>query len=485
VRPLRRLPPDTDIRAFLLSLSPARRALALRLLGAEHLDAIHHDWPFWRHSGQVAPEGDWRTWVIMAGRGFGKTRAGAEWVRAAVKAGPPLNIALVAATLDDARKVMIDGRSGLLTIAGAWIDDWFPSRGILTFANGSEARLFSGASPEMLRGPEHHIAWCDELSKWEKPRDTWDMLQFSMRLGEQPQVLVTTTPKPGPVLRRILDAKGTILTRGSTRQNPHLPDAYVETVEDLYGGTRLGRQEIEGELLSDTPGALWTPELLERCRISPAQAPLGEGDRDARRRGGGVARLEPGDTPPPLFEWSPSPSSAWGGDTRIAIGVDPPVGSGTCGIVACARDADGVGHVLADHSVTATSPEGWARAVASAARLHAIPGARPPVIVAEDNQGGRMVGHTLHGVDRALHVKPVTARLSKAERAVPVAQRFEAGKVRLHGRLPELEAELCGIIAGGAYEGPGTSPDRADAMVWALTELMLGGERPEPRVRGL
>jgi phage terminase large subunit-like protein len=164
----------------------------------------------------------------------------------------------------------------LLTIAGAWIDDWFPSRGILTFANGSEARLFSGASPEMLRGPEHHIAWCDELSKWEKPRDTWDMLQFSMRLGEQPQVLVTTTPKPGPVLRRILDAKGTILTRGSTRQNPHLPDAYVETVEDLYGGTRLGRQEIEGELLSDTPGALWTPELLERCRISPAQAPLGE-----------------------------------------------------------------------------------------------------------------------------------------------------------------------------------------------------------------
>ena len=423
-------------------LNDAEIEQLIAVLGADDALGADEDWRSWAHNGQCAPPGDWRTWVIMAGRGFGKTRAGAEWVRDLVKDGPALNIALVAATLAEARKIMVEGRSGLLNVADYWIDDWLPSRGLLRFDNGSEAQIFSGASPEILRGPEHHFAWCDELAKWEKPGDTWDMLQLGMRLGAQPQVLVTTTPRPGPVLTRIMDAKACVVTRGSTRSNPHLPPAFVEAVEEMYAGTRLGRQELDGELLPDVAGALWSVELLERCRFLLGTVP--------------------------------------NKNNRIVIGVDPPSGDGTCGIIVCALDADGIGHVLADHSVTARSPEGWAKAVAAAAELH-----NAQMVVAETNQGGAMVEACLRTADSKLRVRSVTARLSKSERAVPVASCFEAGKVWLHGRFPELEAQLCGLIAGGGYEGPGRSPDRADAMVWALSELMLGKGGVEPRIRAL
>ncbi len=476
MKPQPLLSPDTDIRAYLLSLHPAKRRRAIAMLGEEHLDALDRSWPFWRHRGQGAPVGDWRTWIIKAGRGFGKTRAGAEWIRDHLKAGPPLKIALVGATLHDAREVMVEGDSGLLAVCDHLIDDWLPSRGLLKFDNGSEARLFSGASPQILRGPQHHYAWCDELAKWEKPQETWDMLQFGMRLGARPQVLVTTTPAPGPVLAGIMAAKGSVVTGGSTNANPHLPKAYVEAVEEMYGGTRLGRQEIDGELLPDVAGALWSVELLERCRLeSPSRL------REGLGVGSGAPRSP--DRPPPT-----PPASGRGGFTRTVIGVDPPSGDGTCGIIACALDADGIGHVLADHSVTARSPEGWARAVAAAAEVH---GAQ--MVVAETNQGGAMVEAVLRAADSKLRVRGVKAEVGKADRAVPVASRFEASKVRLHGRFPELEAELCGLIAGGGYEpvwsggprGPGRSPDRADAMVWALSELMLGKSVSEPRVRAL
>jgi phage terminase large subunit-like protein len=526
--------------ARFLRLPPHRRAAALAALGQEEADALDSAWRAWAHRGQHPPDPDacaddgspWRTWVIMAGRGFGKTRAGSEWVLDAVKrtvrrgagrgvrpvgdyAASPLRIALVAATLDEARRIMVEGESGLLAVADRWISRWEPTKRVLTFAGGAEAHLFSGASPEQLRGPQHHLAWCDELAKWEKPGDTWDMLQLGLRLGTRPRTLVTTTPRPGPVLSRIMAAKGTIVTGGPTHANPHLPGAYVEAVTDLYAGTRLGRQELGGELLPDVPGALWTIELLERCRLNPSPC-RGEGQvREANQGEGTRCPNMPSPSHSLRERAPPSPLEGEGeGEgstrresptfTRIAIGVDPPSGDGTCGIIVCARDAAGRAHVLADHSVTNRTPESWARAVASAAQIHArtpLPlreregpaadrrwegeGTLPVRIVAEANQGGKMVEAVLRAADANLRIRLVHAADGKSARADPVATLFEAGKIILHGRFPELEAQLCGMIGGGGYEGPGPSPDRADAMVWALWELMIEKQRPMPRARFL
>jgi phage terminase large subunit-like protein len=359
-----------------------------------------------------------------------------------------LRIALVAATIDEARAVMVEGASGLLACARPEeIAEWSPTRRELVFASGARAVLFSGANPEALRGPQHHFAWCDELAKWRHPERTWDMLQLGLRCGARPRALVTTTPRGGcAALGRILAAPDTVLSGGRTGDNPHLPEAFLAAVESAYGGTRLGRQEIDGELLADVAGSLWPAALLERCR---GAAP-GE---DALR--------------------------------RVVVGVDPPASAGgTCGIVVCALDAEGVGHVLADRSAGGLSPEGWARAVAAAAEAYAA-----DRIVAEKNQGGDMVGAVLRSAGIALPIALVSATRGKAARAEPVAGLFEAGKARLAGRFPELEAQLAGLVAGGGYEGPGPStgsgqaksPDRADAMVWALWALLVA-RKAEPRV---
>jgi phage terminase large subunit-like protein len=430
-------PPDPRLIEVLAALSPPQfeRVMAMTPDAAALGAQLH--FPHWAHDGQDAPPGDWRTWVIMAGRGFGKTRAGAEWIAAEAKTNGDLRIALVAASLDEARRVMVEGRAGLLAVAGHEIAQWSPHSRLLRFRSGAEATLFSGCSPEALRGPEHHLAWCDELAKWERAQAAWDMLQLGLRCGAHPRVLVTTTPRPGPVLKAIMDAPGSVVTRGTTRANPHLAPAFVETVEGLYRGTRLARQELDGELLSDVPGALLSEAVLERCRAAA----------------------------PPRF-------------ARIVIGVDPPAGDGTCGIVVCAKDADGVGYVLADHSVTARSPEGWAAAVRDAAALH-----EAELVVVEINQGGNMVAAVLRAADPALRVRTVRAHEGKARRAEPVTMRIEAGRVKFCGRFPELEAELCGLVAGGGYCGPGASPDRADACVWALTELFPERAAAEPRIR--
>jgi phage terminase large subunit-like protein len=369
----------------------------------------------------------------------------------------------------------------------------------LRFESGAEATLFSGANPGLLRGPEHHLAWCDELAKWARPQETWDMLQLGLRLGERPRTLVTTTPRPGPVLTGIIAQPGTVLTGGRTAANPHLPAAYQSAVEGLYGGTRLGRQELEGELLTNAAGALWTVELIERCRVVRGCGEASAAARTERSARCDVeGRLAPTFRPTPLDfardERGPSARSREEallgfppGErplVRVVIGVDPPSGDGTCGIVACGLDGAGQGHVLADHSVTGRSPEGWARAVADAAAVHGREtgcGAPDVQIVAEANQGGHMVAAVLRTADPNLRVRLVTAAQSKSARAEPVAMLFEAGEAWLHGRMPALEAELLGLIAGGGYEGPGPSPDRADAMVWALGELMLG-RRGAPRV---
>nr|WP_235524144.1 terminase family protein [Sphingomonas sp. Leaf33] len=401
-----------------------------------------------RHAleSQKWPGGDWRIWLILAGRGFGKTRAGSEWLSKMAREMPKGRFALVGGTAEDVRRVMIEGAAGLLAVAR---DDepivWHKHAGEVAFASGARAFVYSAAAPESLRGPEHHLAWCDELAKWRHgtAKDTWDNLQMGLRLGDTPRVLVTTTPKPGLLLAAIereADASQSV-TRGKTRDNPHLPASFVAAMLAEYGGTRLGRQELDGELIDTVEGALWSRGRLEACRV--------------KRRRVRVA--------------------------RVVVGVDPPAGSqgDACGIVAVALGADGIGYVLEDASVAGASPEGWARAVAGCALRH-----KADRVVAEKNQGGDMVKSVLLAADMRLPLKLVHASRGKVARAEPVALLYDRGRMRHVGPFPALEDELCGLLAGGAYEGPGRSPDRADALVWAVTELMLG-RSGKVAVRGL
>jgi phage terminase large subunit-like protein len=423
----------------LRALAPARRAMLLAALSPAELAMLDHDWREWAHDGQMAPPEDraWRTWLLMAGRGFGKTRAGAAWVHEVVREGGAVRIALVAATIDEARRVMVEGPAGLLASAPPWAVPRFePGRGRVVWPDrggdqAAVAMLYSGANPEGLRGPEHHFAWCDELAKWRHPQAAWDMLQLGLRLGEQPRAVVTTTPRAGSaVLRRLVAAADTVVTGGGSAANPHVSPAWIAAMRAQHGGSRLGRQELDGVLLEDVAGSLWPVTLIEACRDLAVEAPA---------------------------------------LVRVVVGVDPPAGAGgTCGIVVCALGRDGRGHVLADHSAAGLSPEGWAARVATAAEVHGA-----DRVVVEINQGGDMVRAVLRAANAALPVRGVTAKAGKAARAEPIAALFEAGRVRLRGRFAELEAQLGGMVAGQGYTGPGASPDRADAMVWALWALLV------------
>lgn len=433
------------------------------------------------HGGQRLPErDDWAIWLIMAGRGFGKTRAGAEWVLRQARANPGARIALLGGTADEVARVMIEGPSGLLTLSGdAEEMVWVPTRGHLRFANGAEAFAYSAAAPEGLRGPEHHFAWADELAKWESSRAgqdsadrALDNLMMGLRLGDvakgmRPQVVVTTTPRPVAALKRLRAMPGLVETNGRTAQNAHLAGAFKAWAEETYKGTRLGRQELDGVLFDEPEGSLFPRELLEQARVSGVAA------RDAVGPGRGAERL-------PYLKRHPGMDSGWPGEAfwrRVVVGVDPPASAkgDACGIVVCGLGADGVAYVLADRTVRGKSPEGWARAVAAAASEWDA-----SRVVAEANQGGEMVASVLHAVDDALPIRLVSASRGKCARAEPVAARMERGRVKLAGAFPALEDELNGLTAGGAYVGPGGSPDRADACVWALSELIGSGE---PRVR--
>ncbi|MEA3061943.1 MAG: hypothetical protein QOJ94_1724 [Sphingomonadales bacterium] len=467
----------SPVVAALAARPEPERIEAVRRLSWPAARVLLARWGEWAHDGQRPPrEEDWRVWLLMAGRGFGKTRAGAEYVSACARADGKLRIALVGATMDDVRKVMIEGESGLLAVAreGEALR-WTPHLGELTFPSGAIAVAFSGANPERLRGPEHHLAWCDELAKWAYTEQSWTNLMLGLRRGERPRALVTTTPRPLPLLKRLVEQEGTKLQRGRTYDNLNLPDAYVASVTGLYGGTRLGRQELDGELIQDVEGSLWPRELIERCRIILPE--LGSG-RGTATRGGGVEGR-------PLRQpfGLPPPRGKLGEDyRRVVVGVDPPISSGgdACGIVVCALGEDGLGYVLADASVAGLRPEGWAAAVAHAAETWGA-----DRVVAEGNQGGQMVESVLRSVESRLPVRIVHARRGKSARAEPVAGLFERGRAKFAGAFPDLEDQLAGMTIAGGYEGPGRSPDRADAMVWALTELMLGPARGEPRVRRL
>ncbi|WP_324262158.1 terminase family protein [Altererythrobacter sp. H2] len=404
-------------------------------------------WHYQAHEGQLPPPGAWHCWLVMAGRGFGKTRAGAEWVREIARRDRAARIALVGASLGEVRRVMVEGPSGLLAIAAPDQRPRFePSRGLLRWNNGAEARLYSAAEPDSLRGPQHSHAWCDEVAKWDnsggRAMAAWDNLELGLRLGPDPRITATTTPRAVALVRRLLARDGVVVSGGKSEANArNLPRAFLDRVRAEYGGTALGRQELDGELLEEIEGALWSRALLEQCRTASGLA-------DRR---------------------------------RTVIGVDPPASASgdACGIVVVALGDDGFAHVLADASVEQASPERWARAVATAAREW-----QADRVVAEANQGGAMVASVLRAADVSLPLKLVHASKGKVARAEPVAALYEAGRVKHAGTFPKLEDELCGLMAGGGYEGPGRSPDRADALVWALTELMLG-QRARPRISAM
>lgn len=464
---------------FLRSSAAARQNRFLDSLEPIEQNELLYRWPFWARPEQIAPQQDWSLWMIMAGRGFGKTRAGAEWVRQIVEADSKARFALVAANFAEARSVMVEGESGLLAITPEHDRPlWEPSLKRLRWRNGAEARLYSAAEAEGLRGPQHSHAWCDEIAKWAnnagQAEATWDNLKMGLRLGFHPQITATTTPRPVVLVRKLVKENGVMITKGRTYDNHmNLPRAFLIAMTADYRGTRLGRQELDGELIEQLEGALWTRELIERCRICHAEldsAPrAASGEADAQRSG---FRIKSGMTED--AELVPDM-----GLTRMVIGVDPPASASgdACGIIVAGLGADGKAYVLADCSVEKASPEQWARAVSDAAELW-----QADRVIAEANQGGAMVKSVLQAANILLPVKLVHASRGKVARAEPIAALYENGRVHHAGAFPRLEDELCGLLIGGAYEGPGRSPDRADALVWALTELMLG-KRRDPRVR--
>src|SRR6185437_5662441 len=416
-----------------------RRAMA----GQSVAELLKFDAHFetWAHENQRPPTSEgWRVWLMLAGRGFGKTRAGAEWIYALASRKPGVRVALVGASIGEARTIMVEGVSGLLSVAQNRRKrlQWEPSLGRLKWPNGSVAQIFSGDHADGLRGPEHDFAWCDELAKWGEAEAAWVNVQFGLRRGPRPRALITTTPRPMELLQRISEDEWSVTTRGSTSDNVNLDERVIDILRKTYAGTRIGAQELDGVLFEEVQGALWTREVIERSRAIPLRHPA-----DGGKLGEGY--------------------------DRIVVGVDPPAGVGegsdACGIVVCGSRGEALS-VLEDASVRGLSPDGWANRVAAAALRWDT-----AQVIAEANNGGAMVESVLKAADFALKVRLVHASRGKSARAEPIALKFEAGKAFFAGEFRALEAELCGMIAGGGYEGPGRSPDRADAMVWAMTAL--------------
>lgn len=422
--------PQEEQEAFLEGLS-------------EHaLCALPWLFEFWALPHQLPPAGDWKTWVILGGRGAGKTRAGAEWVRTQVEGGRPgdpgrsRRVALVGETFDQVRDVMVFGDSGIIACSPPdRRPGWHAGKRQLEWPNGAIAQAFSAQEPEALRGPQFDAAWVDELAKWRKAEETWSMLQFGLRLGENPQQCVTTTPRDVQVLKALLKRDSTVVTTAPTEANrANLARSFLEEIRARYDGTRLGRQELDGVLIEETEGALWTSARIEAAR---------------------------GEAAPEL--------------DRIVVAVDPPVtgnsGSDECGIVVVGAvmkgdPKDWLAYVLEDASVAAASPLQWAHAAVAAMDRHGA-----DRLVAEVNQGGDLVRTVLNQIDPMLPYKAVRARHGKAARAEPVAALYEQGRVRHVRGLGELEDQMCRMSTRG-YAGKG-SPDRVDALVWAMTELLL------------
>lgn len=422
--------------------------MLLASLSEGELAELRWHWDFWARSNQIAPESTpdgraWNTWLVLAGRGFGKTRMGSEWIRDKACGSTPLGrpasgwarIALVAETAADARDVMVLGDSGILACHPKdFRPEWSPTNRRLTWPNGVEAWVYNATEPDQLRGPQHHGAWVDELAKFRYMQETWDQLQFGLRLGLHPQALVTTTPRPLPLIKKLMLDADTVVTRGATLDNQsNLAANTVKQLYDRYGGTRLGRQELEGEILGDIPGALWNRDSIDSSRISDPPADL----------------------------------------ERVYVAVDPAVsnneGSDEHGIVVVgmARDKDGYarGYVLEDGTLRG-NPEDWARRAVSLYRSWSA-----DKIIAEKNQGGDMVESTLKAVDRSVPVELVHASRGKIVRAEPISALYEQGRIHHCGRFDQLEDQMCMFSVDNIRSISNGSPDRVDALVWGLTKI--------------
>jgi phage terminase large subunit-like protein len=428
-----RAPDPGWLKESLASLSETDRAAVIADLSEEDAEAILYDWPLWARDNQLAPLGEWSTWIAMAGRGWGKTRVGAEWVRGEVEEGRATRVALVAPTAADARDVMVEGESGLLAVHPPNArPEYEPSKRRVTWPNGAIATLYSADEPERLRGPQHDLAWADELAAWRYLQDAWDMLMFGLRLGQNPRVLVTTTPKPRVLLKQLIADPATVVTYGRTDENrANLAPSFFTKIVKRYEGTRLGRQELGGELLEDIEGALWTRKMVEAAYT----------------------------TTHPKLE-------------RVVVAIDPAMTSGEESdetgivVVGMARDPitkDPHGYVLEDLSGRYTPYEWAGKAITAYKRQMA------DRVVAEVNNGGDMVEAQLRMVDRSVSYKAVHASRGKRVRAEPVAALYEQGRVHHVGGLPTLEDQMCAFVPDDME----TSPDRVDALVWALTELIV------------
>jgi phage terminase large subunit-like protein len=408
----------------------------------ERIQTLLFDWEIWARDDQLPPAtdqtaGSWRTWLVLGGRGAGKTRTGAEWVRGQAlgkpHAGgsPARRIALIGETLNDVVSVMVEGVSGLLAIHPASERPRLEiSRQRLVWPNGSVAQFYSAESPDALRGPQFAAAWCDEIAKWRHAEEVWDMLQFGLRLGSEPRAVVTTTPRPVPILKRLLQDAATVVSRSRTTDNrSNLARAFIIEMERRYEGTLLGRQELEGELIEDVAGALWRRDWLDEARTDQA----------------------------------PSMS-------RIVVAVDPPVtsnkSSDACGLIVAGRGVDGRAYVLADRTVQGRAPLDWARAAVAAYEEF-----EADRIVAEVNQGGELVTTVVRQVMPDVPIATVRATRGKWTRAEPVAALYAEGRVVHVGEHAKLEAQM--LAFDGLGRASGRSPDRVDALVWAITELML------------
>lgn len=415
VERLQALPADE--RAAVVAAQPPR--LIAEILG---------HWRAWARPTQRLPDGIWTYWLIMAGRGFGKTRTGAETVREWVKRGEQY-VNLIGATADDARDVMVQGESGILAVCPAWErPEYKPSQRCLLWPSGSKSLIFTADEPDRLRGKQHSKLWCDELAAW-RYAESWDQAKFGLRLGANPQAIITTTPRPTRIVKELIADHGTHLTRGTTADNrENLAPAFFDAILKKYEGTRLGRQEIAGEVLDDNPNA-----LFKRSDVD-------------------VGRVE---SVPQLM--------------RVVVAIDPAAtsneGSDETGIVVAGVDAKGDGYILADKSMQA-SPEGWARAAILAYEAN-----KADRIVAESNNGGEMIAAVIRSVDDGVPVKLVTASRGKAIRAEPVAALYEQHRIHHVGSFPALEDQM---VEFDPSDPSAKSPDRMDAMVWAITELMLG-----------
>ncbi|MDE1987431.1 MAG: DNA-packaging protein [Alphaproteobacteria bacterium] len=419
---------------WMSALPPLKRSKLLKSLDKSDARDLLHGWRTWAGDAQLPPTGNWRTWLFLGGRGAGKTRAGAEWIAEGVRRGTMRRVGLVGATFADARSVMIEGEAGLLRATPD--ADFEPSNRRVLWRNGAVGDVLTAEAPDIIRGHQFDAVWADEFCKWSDPQHALDMLLMALRLGKKPRMVVTTTPRNIIPLKALMTAPGAVMTRSATRDNAiNLAPTFFTDLRLRYAGTRLGRQELDAEVIEDNDAALWRRDWIEKTRV-----------REAPRL------------------------------VRVVVAVDPPasVTGDECGIVTAGLAENGEAYVLGDCSASGLTPACWARRVADAYEDH-----EADAIVAEANQGGDMVKSLLLEASPNTPVKLVHATRDKRTRAAPAAALYEQGRVHHLGAFPELEDQLC------HYDGEGDSPDRLDALVWALAELYPRTRRALPRVRVL